>query len=416
MISEHLTILDGETEIVRLWGNGAKSSGNEDHIFTELNGWRDQKIEISTVPKLFGQGSYLTEVARPSRELSLTVWVKQESRLGLHTAFLTALRQFRTLTWRLVSTDSSNEEINVVLTSVGEPMRYSDGTTTFTIEGTALNPDPENIDDLPALLIEDHEMIVELGQTYSYTYSVINGEDSERISITEINGLNEELGLEEVEDENAFTVSPTSAGTYVVEVIHFRESDLRQAVGNFTVIVPEPEPPSTPIVEYVRQDPGFVAVFRFQPVLVAESYEVEYNIDNTEWIAHTVLTPNTDIEIEAAPNIPIEVRVKAYNDGMESEWGIATGTMFTEPEQPEWITLEIDGTDIRIRYGTVANASTYEVRYYFDIDEYTYLPDTTPETDFLIPIKEDSETFTVEVQAVNVAGSSGWNTDDISIP
>lgn len=424
MIREHLTILDGNTELVRLWGNGAKSTGNENSIFSELTGWRAQSIQLETVPKLFGEGSYVTERSRPARQISLTVWVKQEGRLALHTRLLQALRQFKTLTFRLVSTDADSEELPIILTSVGEPMRYGDGTTTFTVEGTAVDPDTEEVDDLGQFSVFGQNTTARVGEVKTVSYTVTDASGTAvRSSLSEIGGFDDLLGLEPVEGSHAFRVTPQEVGSYIVEVSYLREDDLRTETAQIQITVePAVDPLDAPTVEFVEQEPNFTAVFSFTGVQDADSYEAQANINSTGWFPVDGVTGPGEFRVQAGPSTTVEARVRAVRGSEVSAWATAQTVLISPPSESTFSTLEQRGSQVAVEFTAAQGADSYDLGYRFSTqpgeDEWIPVTDSAqPATEYLITIPTGKTFIEVRIIAENVGGSrANWQQLTLTIP
>jgi hypothetical protein len=119
----------------------------DENILTELKGWDDGSVQIVTVPKLFGKGSYVVEKQVPEREVVITFFVidaplVREIRQAIEAKMLTMNPLVLTRTYR-GETETRTETLAAYLTALNEYTTFSDGAAKFVITALAWDPEKE---------------------------------------------------------------------------------------------------------------------------------------------------------------------------------------------------------------------------------------------------------------------------------
>lgn len=97
-------------------------------FLTELKGWDEDRIEIETVPALFGTGSYVTERHIPEREITAVITIASEtlSLRAVKQSIATAMYSMNEIAIVRTFGASRTETINALVTAITEYKGYSD--------------------------------------------------------------------------------------------------------------------------------------------------------------------------------------------------------------------------------------------------------------------------------------------------
>lgn len=111
-------------------------------FLTELEGWDESRVEIETVPALFGTGSYITEVHIPEREITamITIASPSLSLRGVKQNVEALMHNLQKVNVSRTFGGTRTETLAVLVTAITEFKGYSDTEGSFKITMLATEP------------------------------------------------------------------------------------------------------------------------------------------------------------------------------------------------------------------------------------------------------------------------------------